>query len=220
MCFAYKIPTGISISMNFDVQSDGNPAVSESILLTLRADERWHYKCIDLSYMLEQHSPSYATVISFVINRVYLNSFTPAGVMIDTVTLRTLLPIGYEEIEIIDATDKSSTGPCTFPFSYNGKNYSTCILDEAKMPICGSTLNQKIYCQNSSIEGVRRLFPNYQFLANSLSVTHLPIARTIDIVFRYTACMTPSLIEILPSNVSYRFFPFSCKMSFYFRPTK
>lgn len=206
MCFAYKIPTGSPIVMDFDLQNDGNPPITEHIPLTLRTDGRWHYKCIALRDMLEDHSLSYLTVTSFVINRVSLSSSPPAGGMIDTVTLRSSLPIGYEESEIIYLADQSSTGPCTFPFTYNGRNYSTCILDEAKLPICGSTLNQKIYCQNSSIEGVRRLYPNYQFLSNSLSVTHLPTNRMIDIVFRYTACMSPSLVEILPPGVSYRFF--------------
>ncbi|CAF3773837.1 unnamed protein product [Rotaria sp. Silwood1] len=201
MCFAYKITTTDPIFMNFQVQSDEDPPVIEHILLTLRNDSRWHYKCINLREMLEQYSMAYLTVTSFLISRVYLDYYVPSSVMIDTVTLRDSLPVGYEEDNMIMSTDQSSTGLCRFPFVYNGQNRSSCILDEDYMPICGLTPNTKFYCQNSSIEGVRRLFPKYQLLDNSFQITLSAMSHTIDISFRYTACMSPSLIEVLPPTV-------------------
>ncbi|CAF3272452.1 unnamed protein product [Rotaria sp. Silwood2] len=201
MCFAYKITTRNPIFMNFQVQIDEDPPVIEHILLTLRNDSRWHYKCINLRDMLEEYSTMYMIADLFLISRAYLDYYVPSSVMIDTVTLRDSLPIGYEEDNMIMSTDQSSTGLCRFPFFYNGQNHSSCILDEDNMPICGLTPNTKFYCQNSSIEGVRRLFPKYQLLDNSFHIAHSTMNHTIDIFFRYTACMSPSLIEVLPPTV-------------------
>jgi hypothetical protein len=202
MCFAYKIAIGGSITMNCLIASDGNPPVLENIPMNLRADSLWHYTCIDLRDTLEQYSPVYLTVTSFVFIHVDLSYFVPLSIMIDTVTLRNDLPIGYEDDNTIMSTDQSSQGPCTFPFFYNGKNHSSCVLDNNNMPICGLISNIKIYCQNSSIEGVRRLYPTYQLLDNSFQVNHTAATHTIDISFRYTACMSPSLIRVVPPTVS------------------
>ncbi|CAF3595884.1 unnamed protein product [Rotaria sordida] len=201
MCFAYKIVIGGSITINFLIENDGNPPVLENIPMNLRADSRWHYTCINLRDTLEQYSFMYLTVTSFVILQANLSYFAPLTIMIDTVTLRNTLPIGYEDDNMIMSTDQSSIGPCTFPFFYNGKNHSSCVLDDYNLPICGLTSNRRFYCQNSSIEGVRRLYPKYQLLDNSFQANHIPSNSTIDISFRYTACMSPSLVKVLPPAV-------------------
>ncbi|CAM4838515.1 unnamed protein product [Rotaria magnacalcarata] len=198
-CFAYKITTGNLIFLNYLVQSDDNQPVFERISLNINSDSRWHYKCINLRDTLESYSFTYLSVTSFLIIQVKLDNVVPPMIMIDTVTLRTSLPTGYEEDSIILSTDQSSSGVCSFPFFYNNQNHSSCILDADAMPICGLTSNVTYYCQNSSIEGVRRLYPKYQLLYNSFSITFLMSNRTIDISFRYTSCMSPSLIEVLPS---------------------
>ena len=202
MCFAYKIATGSSITMNFVLENDGFPPVLETIAMNLRADSLWHYKCLNLRNTLEQHSLMYIVVHTFIIINATLSPFSPPSVMIDTVTLRNALPIGYEDTHVIMSTDKSDIGPCIFPFFYNGKNQSSCVLDNNKLPICGVIANRSIYCQNSSIEGVRRLYPKYQLFNNSFEVKHIAANRTIDINFRYTACMAPSLVNVLPPGVS------------------
>lgn len=206
MCFAYKIATGGSITLNCLIASDGNPPVLENIPINLRTDSLWHYTCLDLSDTLQQYSVTYLTVTSFVFIQVNISYFVPLSIMIDTVTLRSDLPIGYEDDTTIMSTDQSSGGPCTFPFFYNGKNHSSCVLDENNLPICGLTSTSKFYCQNSSIEGVRRLYPKYQLLDNSFQPNHTPANHTIDISFRYTSCMSPSLIKVLPPTVSESYF--------------
>ena len=201
LCFAYKITRGNSITMNFLIENDGNPPVLENIPMNLKSDSRWHYQCLELRDMLEQYSLTYLTVTTFIIQQINLNSFTPLTVMIDTVSLRNVLPIGYENDLALNWTDRSAIGQCSFPFNYNGKSYSSCVLDENNEPICGINGNRKYYCQNSSIEGVRRLFPKYQLLQNSLLINHLQSNQTIDLSFRYTQCQSPSLIKLRPSNV-------------------
>ena len=202
MCFAYKIAAGGSTIMDFLIESDGNTPVLENIPLNLRTDSRWHYQCINLRDTLEQYSLTYLTVTTIVIVEVSLSSFFPLSIMIDTVTLRNDVPIGYEDDITINSTDQSSTGPCTFPFSYNGKSHSACILDNNNQPICGLNSNKSFFCQNSSIEGIRRLYPKYQLLQNLFQVNHSPATHTIDISFRYTACMSPSLAKVIPPSVS------------------
>ena len=216
MCFAYKIATGGSITMNLLVASDGNPPVLESIAMNLIADSLWHYQCINLRDTLEAYSLTYITVTTFIINQVNLNYFVPLSIMIDTVTLRTDFPLGYEDNTAINSTDISDAGPCTFPFFYNGKNHSSCVLDDTNQPICGLTSNTRFYCQNSSIEGVRRLYPKYQLLNNSFHVNHSPANHTIDISFRYTQCMSPSLVQLFPPNVSEGYFSsIHCEIFFF-----
>ncbi|CAF3361993.1 unnamed protein product [Rotaria sp. Silwood1] len=204
MCFAYKIPpSGGTVIMRFYVQSDGDSSTNtyENITMQLNQDGHWHYTCIDLLNTLQQHSVTYLTIDTFLIMNVYLNSY-PFGSMFDTVTLRTSVPNGYEDQDTVTTTDQSSSGQCTFPFVYNGQTYFTCTLDENNMPICGSISNTTFYCQNSSIEGVRRLYPKYQLLYNSLNVTHSSVNKMINISFRYTSCASPTLIEPLPPTIA------------------
>lgn len=202
MCFAYKLATGVSITLNFLIENDGNTPVLENIPMTLQADSKWHYKCFDIETMLIQYSLTYLTVTTSIIMEVTINSFAPSTVMIDTVTLRNAEPIGYEDDTILPWTEKSTSGPCVFPFVYNGKSYSTCALDENNQPICGLNGNQQFLCHNSSIEGVRRLFPKYQLLQSSLQINHDANNHTIGVSFRYASCMSPSLIKVLPATVS------------------
>ncbi|CAF4831934.1 unnamed protein product, partial [Rotaria socialis] len=67
MCFAYKVVTGGSLTLNFLVESDGNPPVLETIQQTITADSLWHYNCIDLLDMLEQYNPMYMAVTTLTI---------------------------------------------------------------------------------------------------------------------------------------------------------
>lgn len=203
LCFAYKISQGNSITMNFLIENDGNPPILENIPMNFKSDSRWHYQCIELRDMLETYSLTYLTVSTFIIHRINVSSFSPFSVMIDTVSLRNVLPIGYEDDLALNWTDRSSIGQCSFPFNYRGKTYSSCVLDENNDPICGFNGNIKYYCQNSSIEGLRRLFPKYQLLDNSLQINHLQFNQTIDFSFRYTQCQSPSLIKLQPSNVCF-----------------
>lgn len=207
MCFAYKISLNtFAATMIFEVQSDGDSSTHtyEYIGIQLNQDGRWHYTCINLLDMLQQHSVAYWSIGTFLIMSVRLQNYQ-SGTMFDTVTLRTSLPNGYEDQNVVYTTDQTSSGQCIFPFVYNDRTYFTCTLNENNMPICGSGLNTTFYCQNSSIEGVRRLYPKYQVLYNSLSITHSTANKMVDISFRYTSCETPTLIETLPPGVSHLF---------------
>lgn len=215
LCFAYKITQGNSITMNFFIENDGNPPVLENIPMNLKSDSQWHYQCLDLRNMLENYSPTYLTVTTFIIQRINVSSFSPFTVMIDTVSLRNNLPIGYEDDLVLNYTDRSAIGQCSFPFSYQGKSYSSCVLDENNDPICGLNGNIKYYCQNSSIEGLRRLFPKYQLLDNSLQINHLQSNQTIHFSFRYTQCQSPSLIKLKPTIVCLNFSFQQSSSSFY-----
>lgn len=201
MCFAYKVVSQDYIIMHFFVQSDEDPPVMEEIQLDVTGDSHWHYRCLNLRQTLQEHDYRYLSVTTFVIQQIYINSYTPSTVNIDTFTLRNSMPIGYEEEHTNELFDQSSIGQCTFPFLYNGQNHSSCIIDENNMPFCGFISNVKLYCQNSSVEGVRRLRPRHQLLVNSLHIIHTPINYSIDFTFLYMACESPSLIEVLPSTV-------------------
>ena len=205
MCFAYKIKTGSSMTLNLLVESDGNPGVLESIPMNLKADSNWHYTCFNLRDTLEQYSFTYLAVNTFVITHANVSTFTPYDIMVDTVTLRDSEPVGYEDDSTLLETDQSSTGSCVFPFSYNGKRYSSCALDNNNNPICGLNGNNRLYCQNSSIEGVRRLLPKYELLDNLFQVRHFQTNQTIVLTFRYKSCLSPSLTRVIPSAVSHRF---------------
>ncbi|UJR08495.1 hypothetical protein I4U23_012761 [Adineta vaga] len=202
MCFAYKLPNGIeSLRLYMRVESDKNfdMYTSDNIVtsISLISDTYWHYTCLDLREILEAYSLEYFAASVFVIKNVYLGSESN-GVLIDTVTLRTSKPFKYENEYLLDMYDQSSS--CTFPFYYNGRNHTRCILNDEGLPICRSSTNAIHYCQRSSVEGIRRLYPKYQLLDNSISINHLPQNRTIDISFRYTECNSPSLIKAFPAS--------------------
>lgn len=206
MCFAYKLPNGMSnITMFFNVESDvdfgSTTQETVPILLQLMADARWHYKCIELEVALQGYSYAYLFITWFVVKDVYLDSQS-SGAMIDTVTLRTSLPSGYEAEDQVYARDQNVYSNCTFPFTYNGRSYSRCALDDSNLPICAIATNQTSFCTSSTIEGVRRLYPKFQLLYNSLTINHVASNHTIDVSFRYLGCYSPTLIKPIPSSVS------------------
>lgn len=204
MCFAYKVAVGNLPTLNLLMENDGNPPVMENIPINLQVDGRWHYLCFNLRDTLEQFNPLYMAVTTFIVREATMSQFTSRSVMIDAVSLRSNMPIGYEDEATILETDRSNVGRCRFPFTYQGKSYSTCILDNNKIPFCGINGSVKYTCQNSSIEGVRRLFPTRKLLPNSLQINHAQSQRSIDAIFSYTECMSPTLIKILPSTVRRR----------------
>lgn len=205
MCFAYKLSEGKSdITMYFRVESDRDfdSVITEiiSIPLSLTSDNNWHYKCIELRPTIEQYFSSFSFATYLIVQDVFLDSDSQ-GAMFDTVTLRTARPNGYEDENQVSSRDQSATNACTFPFTYNEQSYSRCVLNDENLPICRSSTNQTYYCHSSSIEGVRRFYPKYQLLYNSLQIRHTPSNRTISIFFQYTTCRPPALINALPAIV-------------------
>ena len=184
ICFAYKIPSGRGATMYLRVETDGDPfsAADAPIPISVRGDARWHYKCFHLRDSLVTYSQDYLEIDTFIVKSVRVEA--PPLSRFDTVTLRSNLPFGYESESFVDASDQSASNLCTFPFRYKGVSYNKCTLDERQSPICVSATNQTFVCQSSSLEGLRRLFPKYQLLPNSLNVTHLRANRTIDLSFR------------------------------------
>ena len=202
MCFAYKFRSSGNITMNFLVESDEDPSAisEEQIDIPVISNDRWHYKCIDLRRILEEKNTLYVTVSTFLIINVTITSI-PGGAYIDTVTLRNSYPLQYEDEDTINLLDQPATGSCVFPFSYNGQQHYKCTLDNGNVPICLSS-NVVHYCQSSSIEGVRRLYPKHRLMNDQLSVAYSSANRIIDISFRYTNCQSAALIKPLPPNVS------------------
>ena len=206
MCFAYKIPTGTTIIMNFYASGEEDllplSYIDINITYLLIIDGRWHYTCIEILPMFENYNSMYTSLEYIIIREAQLQTVL-VGAMFDTVTLRTSEPIIYEGDYDISTIDQASANSCTFPFSYNGQSYNKCTLDENNVPICRSASGQKLDCQSSSIEGVQRLFPKYQLLNDQFNITHLNDNHTIDVSFRYTDCKSPTLIKSLPSSVSH-----------------
>jgi hypothetical protein len=152
-----------------------------------------------LNQLITQQSiPS--TSSSIVIQYASLTPDFFNDIMIDTITIRTSLPIGYEPQNLYPIDEPSPPYSCVFPFNYNGQQYSACTLDNNTMPICVDSQNQTHECQSSSIEGVRRLYPKHQLVYNTLNVSYSPSNQTIDVSFRYSDCAIPTLI--VPSPVS------------------
>lgn len=206
VCFAYKMTNGTLTQILLHVQSDGDSPINrnEYISFSPITDNRWHYTCLKFIDELESHDPIYATVTSFLISNIQVMTYNGA-VRFDTVSLRTSLPEGYEEQYYISISDQSSVnGGCSFPFSYQGQQFYKCTLDDKQLPFCFSSSNQKLFCESSSIEGVRRFIPKYPLLPQSLSAIHNSSNKTLDVFFRYTDCATPSLTKIHPSTVSHR----------------
>lgn len=57
---------------------------------------------------------------------------------------------------------------------------------------------------NSAFEGVRRLFPKHQLIANTLKVQYTSNTSTMNIYFRYNDCTSPSLLVSWPNSVCSR----------------
>ncbi|CAF3294041.1 unnamed protein product [Rotaria sp. Silwood2] len=125
MCFAYKINTGSSMTMIFQAQGDYNSPTIESRLMNLIADSRWHYTCINVLDELQQSNPSYLAVTTVVLMQVDLNYFVPSSIMIDTVTLRNDLPIGYEDVgTVISISNASKALSGYYSIMFDGQVYS------------------------------------------------------------------------------------------------
>lgn len=204
LCFAYRISNSYVTEIAFSIQLNGDTKTTywPSIPFSPVADKLWHYTCLNVRSILNAQSSTYSSASSMLITGAWLNRNVLQGIMIDTVTVRTSLPIGYEDRSLypIDLSSNSST--CVFPFYYNGQSYTSCTLDNNNLPICADTSNQTYPCQSSSIEGVRRLYPKRQLLYNTLQVNHNRNTSTIAFTFRYSDCSTPALMSILPSTVS------------------
>lgn len=204
ICFAYNIPIGTKIFMTYMIQGEENflPDQTFQIELSLTADTHWHYICINLKDSTANMDFMYSSIQNFTIQYVIIQNMTYGG-KIDTLTLRTSIPQGYEETNNIKSSDQSLWNDCTFPFIYKGRKYYKCILDENNLPICASASNKIYYCSKSSIEGVRRFYPKYKFLDDSLRIEHTKSNHTIDISFRYSDCSSPTLIKVFPDTVSF-----------------
>jgi hypothetical protein len=203
LCFAYKIVNYYVTEINLGIYLNDQTTTEywPSISFTPIADGVWHYTCIDVFSSLSSQSSTYSSASSFVINYAALSEDILEGVSIDVVTVRTAFPFGYENGSSYQI-DQSNTSSCVYPFIYNGQSYSACALDNNDMPICLNSQNQTNQCQSSSIEGVRRLYPEHQLVDGTLQVAYTPVTSTIHVSFRYGDCVTPQLIQALPSSVS------------------
>lgn len=203
ICFAYKIPINSRLSLEYEVQGDDEFYLSQRFQYDLKliADAHWHYECFDLFEITIELEFTFSNIENFVVTFLQIKNI-PDGGSIDTFTLRTSLPAGYEETREISSMDKSNVDSCSFPFVYQGQTYHKCTLDENGLPICVSASNKINYCSSSSIEGVRRIYPKYKFQTSTLSIQHIKSTRTIDVSFRYTDCNPPTLIKVLPRTVS------------------
>lgn len=213
LCFAYRVTNQYVTSMGLGVQVNGDSSstIWTTISFTPKADALWHYTCIDIRATLISQSTISSTVSQLLIQHAWLNYNIKNGIYLDTIAIRTALPVGYEDTSS-SPIDQSANSSCVFPFYRNGKSYSTCILDNNNIPICADSLNRTYQCVTSSIEGVRRLYPKHQLAYNSLQVTHSPQTSTITTSFRYSTCSAPSLFVSWPSTVRTVFFTFCHKI--------
>ncbi|CAF1649012.1 unnamed protein product, partial [Didymodactylos carnosus] len=169
LCFAYKLANSYVIQIDYTLQINGNTLTTyyQSVPFAPNSDSNWHYICIDLYASLGSQSSTYATASSITVINAYLNRQVRNGIKIDAVSLRNTLPLGYEQPSLYPTIDQSSTS-CVFPFTYNGKNRTSCMLDNNDLPIC-TDANSNVYtCVSSSIESFRRLYPQHQLIYNSL----------------------------------------------------
>ncbi|CAF1300760.1 unnamed protein product, partial [Adineta ricciae] len=201
LCFAYKLSHNYVIELDLAIQLNGDTIdiYYPSISLSLNSDQNWHYICLDVSTLLSAQSSIYSSS-SLVITYAWLNRNILNSIRIDTVTIRTSLPTGYEDTSLYPI-DQTSSSACVFPFYYNGNKYSTCILNPTtNIPFCADASNRTYLCQSSSIEGVRRLYPKHQLVYNTLNVTLTSNTKTIDVSYRYSDCSTPALIVSYPNS--------------------
>jgi hypothetical protein len=205
LCFAYKLLNTyvILIDLGIEINGDTTTIYYPSISFIPKADSLWHYTCIDVLTQLSAQSSIYSSASSFVINYAWLDRSIANGIIIDTITVRTALPTGYEDESLYPIDEPSSSYSCVFPFYYNGQQYSACTLDNNNLPICANGQNQTYQCQSSSIEGVRRLYPKHQLVYNTLQVAFSSSNQTIDVSYRYSDCSTPTLIVPIPVSVNF-----------------
>ncbi|CAF2963963.1 unnamed protein product [Rotaria sp. Silwood2] len=201
LCFAYRILNSYvkSIDMGIQINGDTTTTLWPSISFSPKADKLWHYTCIDIRARLLSQSSIDSTVSSIVIKYAWLNDNIKKGIYIDSVSIRTSLPQGYEDVNTYPI-DQSINSSCVFPFYYNGNSYSTCTLDNNNIPICADNANHTYQCKSSSIEGVRRLYPKHQLSYNTLQVTYSSINSQITTNFRYSDCASPTQFVSWPSS--------------------
>jgi hypothetical protein len=203
LCFAYKLLHNYVILIDLAIQINGDTSTTyyPSISITLISNQDWHYICVNVLEELSEQLSGYSSVSSLIITYAWLDRYIENNIYIDTVTVRTALPNGYED-QSLYPIDQSSTSSCVFPFYYNGLKYSACTLDNNSLPICADSSNQTYTCRSSSIEGVRRLYPKHQLVYNTLNVAYSSNNNTIDVSFRYSDCSAPQLIVPYPFAVS------------------
>ena len=202
-CFAYKALDRNSIRFRMTVHTDDDliGSTTQIITITIINDGLWHYKCINLRGTIEALVQYFFVVENFFIPDIVCYDCGP-NILFDTVTLRTSLPIGYEEDWLVNSSDQSQANDCRFPFNYRGRTYWKCTIDENNLPICMTSSNEIRYCQRSSIEGVRRFHPTQTLLNDEIHVSHNRQNQTIDVSFSYENCKSPSMIQAFPSTVN------------------
>jgi hypothetical protein len=202
LCFAYRLMNTYvtSIALGIQINGDTSRTLWPQIEFAPQTDRNWHYLCLDIRTILISQSTISSSVSSLLITNAWLVHNIKKGIFIDTVSIRTALPLGYEDTKSYPM-DQSANSTCVFPFDYHGKSYTACTLNSNNMPICFDSQNRIQQCQRSSIVGVRRLYPKHQLVYNTLQVTHSPMTTAIVISFRYYDCAQPSLFVSWPSGV-------------------
>ena len=203
LCFAYRILNSYvySIGLGVQINGDSTSTLWPTLSFSPQADQLWHYTCINVYARLVAQSSISSTVSSIVITNAWLSNYVKNGIFLDAVTIRSSLPLGYETTTNYPV-DQSANGSCVFPFTYNGKTYQACTLDNNGVPVCASANGAVYQCAQSSIEGVRRVYPKHQLVYNSLSVAYVASSSQITTSFRYADCQTPTQFVPWPATVN------------------
>jgi hypothetical protein len=100
LCFAYRLLNNYVTSIGIGVQINGDTTTTiwEDIPFSPKADQYWHYICIDINANLISESAIPASASSMIIIYAWLNIDVLNGIFIDTISIRTALPNGYDDI--------------------------------------------------------------------------------------------------------------------------